>query len=356
MSVCGLQNPVKIAAVIAAAAVFLMTVPSEAETLSPDARQAVYGGVFKALNGYLYPDVADRMKAELEQRRAIYLEIADPDVLAKTMTDDLRGISHDSHVNVLAHSELPTEAPTAQSRQADAIRSANSAYGFYDVRHLPGNISYVDLHSFTDGPEAEAYAPSVMKLVSHSNALIIDVRKNHGGLPTMAELLSGYLIGKRELIARVRTRHPDGHFDVENRYSVLPKGARPYAKPVYILTSKATFSAAEYFTYCIQATGRARVVGETTGGGGNSGDVVPVAAGFAVFIPTGSTESAVTNKGWEGVGVQPDVATNAGAALTEAYKLALQGTKAESHSEQERKAIDASLADPDAALKSSAQF
>jgi C-terminal processing protease CtpA/Prc len=279
------------------------------------ARGAVYLGVLTALDSYIFPGVGDKMKAEMKRRRAMYLGIDNADVLAQTMTDDLQEVSHDKHINVMAHSELPTEVPSAQSREADAIRSASAAYGFYDVRHLPGNIGYVDLHLFTDGPETEAYAISAMTLVGHSNALIIDVRKNHGGPPAMAELLTGYLTGKAELIARVRTRRSDGTFDIESRYSVVPKNIQPYQDPVYILTSKATFSAAEYFTYCLQSAGRGRVVGEATGGGGNSGDVFPLAAGFSVFFPTGSIESAVTNWGREGVGVQPNTSTTADAPL-----------------------------------------
>jgi C-terminal processing protease CtpA/Prc len=346
----------RIAAGTAIIMIFLAASTSQAQSLPPAARQAVYRGVLTSLNSYIFPDVGEKMKVEMKRRRATYLAIDNPDVLARTMTDDLREVSHDKHINVMAHSELPTEAPSAQSREADAIRSASTAYGFYDVRHLPGNIGYVDLHSFTDGPETEAYAISAMTLVSHSNALIIDVRKNHGGLPAVAELLTGYLTGKMELIARVRTRHPDGSFEIEDRYSVVPKSIQSYQNPVYILTSKATFSAAEYFTYCVQSAGRGRVVGEVTGGGGNSGDVFPLAAGFSIFIPTGSIESAVTHRGWEGAGVQPNISTTADAALTEAYKLALLATKAQTHSEQERKAIDAVLADPDGALKSSAQL
>ena len=42
-------------------------------------------------------------------------------------------------------------------------------------------------------------------------------------------------------------------------------------KPVYVLTSKRTFSGAEEFTYNLKNLKRATIVGETTGGGANPG-------------------------------------------------------------------------------------
>lgn len=209
--------------------------------LSSKDRLEIYSGVLRTLDSYINRDVAEKMKSELRQRRAFYLLISDRDVLAKTLTGDLRQVSGDKHMNVLAHSELPSEAPSEESRRQDALRSANSVYGFNDVRRLPGNIGYVELRSFTNGPETASYASSVMTLARHTKALIIDIRENHGGLPDMAELLTGYMLGDRRLIAQVRTRHADGRFDTEDRYSTIPADGQHYTAPLYILTSNATF-------------------------------------------------------------------------------------------------------------------
>ncbi|HEX4079083.1 MAG TPA: S41 family peptidase [Rhizomicrobium sp.] len=330
--------------------------PSPAEPVSFRARAEVCDGVIKALNSYIFPAVAERMKAEAEKQRPVYLSISDRDVLARSMTEDLRRVSQDKHLNVMAHSELPTEAPSAKTGESDAERGAFAAYGFYDVRRLPGNIGYIDLHSFNYGPDAAAYLSAVMTLAGDTDALIIDVRENHGGLPQMAEMMAGYLLGRRELIADVRERKLDGTFTVERRYSIPMAGGTRYTRPVYILTSHATFSAAEYFTYVLQSLGRAKVVGEDTGGGANSGDVFPLADGFSIFVPTGSIEGAVTHENWDGTGVQPNVKTTGSAALETAYRLALGTVKTDTLSNRESQMLKAALADPGAALKSSVQF
>jgi retinol-binding protein 3 len=336
--------------------VALAASPSFADSIAPDARAAVCDSLARTLDGYVYADMGEKMKAEVVRRRSDYLQMSDPEALAAAMTADLRAVSNDKHLNVMYPKILPTEAPSAQAQAADAARAALSAYGFGDVRRLPGNIGYFELRSFPDGPEVAAYADAVMRLVGHTSALIIDLRRNHGGLTPLTDLLTGYLLGRRELLIIGHTRQPGGGYDTEKRYSIPPPDGRAYDKPIYILTSHGTFSEGEEFTYDLQSLDRATVIGETTGGGANSGDVIPLAANFAVFIPTSYVEGAATHKSWEGTGVQPNVPTAAAMALVEAYKEALTGTRAASLSEQERKTLDAALADPEATLKSAVQF
>lgn len=124
----------------------------------------------------------------------------------------------------------------------------------------------------------------------------------------------------------------------------------------HFLTSNATFSAAEYFAVCLQSTSRAQVVGEATGGGGNSGDVVSIADGFSVFVPTGTIEAAATHKGWEGVGVIPNVPTTSAKALLTAYALALKEIDTASLTDRERKTVTLSLADPEGTLKAAVKY
>src|SRR6185295_17800434 len=93
-------------------------------------------------------------------------------------------------------------------------------------------------------------------------------------------------------------------------------------KPVFVLTSARTFSAAEEFTYNLQARTRATIVGETTGGGAHPGGVASLARGFSAFIPSGRAINPITHTNWEGTGVVPDVRVPADQALDTAQKLA----------------------------------
>src|SRR5262249_24229804 len=86
-------------------------------------------------------------------------------------------------------------------------------------------------------------------------------------------------------------------------------------RPVFILTSGRTFSAAEACAYDLQALKRVTIVGEVTGGGANPGGQVPLPDGMAVFIPTGHVPHAITHDNWEGVGGKPDLRPAADAAF-----------------------------------------
>jgi len=88
-----------------------------------------------------------------------------------------------------------------------------------------------------------------------------------------------------------------------------------YTRPVYVLTSKRTFSAAEECAYDFQTQKRATLVGETSGGGANPGGLFAIGSGLVAFISTGQSINPITHTSWEGVGVKPDVATPADRAL-----------------------------------------
>lgn len=90
---------------------------------------------------------------------------------------------------------------------------------------------------------------------------------------------------------------------------------------VFVLTSKATSSAAEFATDALRASGRARIVGETTAGHMLSGSYFDVADGFIVFLPVADYVSRRIGR-IDGFGVAPDVAVPADDALARALALA----------------------------------
>jgi C-terminal processing protease CtpA/Prc len=94
--------------------------------------------------------------------------------------------------------------------------------------------------------------------------------------------------------------------------------------PVYILTSRRTFSAAESFTFGLRVNHRVTIVGERTGGGGHFGNFVQLPGGFYMFVPRGRTYDPETNEGWEAEGIKPDVEVSYDQALKTAIGLILE--------------------------------
>ena len=286
-------------------------------SLTPAARDRVIDGILNALDrGFVFPDVAWEMRKSITGRRASgeYTSVTNPAELATVLTRHLQDVSKDKHLRV-RHGNPPGASPRPQGAQAPG------AIGGAEI--LAGNIGYVEVRSF--GYPANAIAAAVakeMSVVADADALIIDIRRNGGGAPEAVALVSSYLFGEEPVhLNSLYFRPDDTTEDFYTLRSVAGKRFGP-AKPVYVLTSKATFSAAEEFAHNLQSRKRATIVGETSGGGAHPGGPRQVGEGFSVFVPAGRAINPITKTNWEGVGVIPEVRVPADSALSAALTLA----------------------------------
>jgi C-terminal processing protease CtpA/Prc len=108
------------------------------------------------------------------------------------------------------------------------------------------------------------------------------------------------------------------------QYWTLPyvPGKRLDGKPVYVLTSKQTFSGAEEFCYNLKNLKRATLVGETTGGGAHPVSGHRIDEHFIIGVPFARAINPISKTNWEGTGVEPDVKVSAAEALTTAERMA----------------------------------
>jgi len=141
--------------------------------------------------------------------------------------------------------------------------------------------------------------------VAHTDAIIFDLRENGGGQPAMVTLIASYLFDQPRHLIDIYNRKEDS--TTQNwTLSYLP-GARLTKQPVFVLTSKRTFSGAEEFAFDLKNQKRATIVGETTGGGAHPVSGHTVADYFMVGVPFAKSLDPVTKTNWEGTGVEPDV-------------------------------------------------
>lgn len=168
---------------------------------------------------------------------------------------------------------------------------------------------------------------AAMGFVAHADALIFDLRQNGGGQPAMVAMIASYLFDKPTHLIDIYNRKQDT--TTQNwTLSYLP-GQRLTKQPVFVLTSKRTFSGAEEFAFDLKNQKRATIVGETTGGGAHPVSSHFVAKYFTVGVPFAKSLDPVTKTNWEGRGVEPDVKVDATDALTTAENLALEKIQAE---------------------------
>jgi len=203
----------------------------------------------------------------------------------------------------------------------DSLKRKNS--GFNRVEILSGNIGYIDFWGFDKvNDNSERRVANVMSLVSDTDAIIFDLRNNGGGHPEMVQLISSYLFKKRTHLNSIYWRFSDETDEFWTFRKV--KGEKPRNVPIYILTSSATFSAAEEFAYDLQSLKRATIVGEVTGGGAHPMRFIDLESGFVAGIPYGKAINPITKTNWEWVGVKPDLKTPKERAFDLAYHSALE--------------------------------
>ena len=251
--------------------------------------------------------------------------------LSRSIEADMRGTSRDGHIRVFwSAAPLPMFNPDAplpppseeQLRQARVL--AQKTNGFItEATWLLGNIGYLSLDAFADPASMKQQLGHAMSLLSITDALLIDMRTNKGGSPAAVAVLASYLFGESPVHLNDIVSPRENRVEQFWTSSELEGVRYGPDKPIYILTSKQTFSAPEELSYDLQVLGRAVIVGENTGGGANPASAVPIDEHFAMAIPRAQARNPHTGSNWEGVGVRPDVSVSAEAAKDVAYLLAL---------------------------------
>jgi C-terminal processing protease CtpA/Prc len=198
----------------------------------------------------------------------------------------------------------------------------------------------VRLVRFSSDPALTAAITRFIQDHAGARTILFDLRGNSGGTTKPTDTILPFLFPRRTPLLRfdvrasaaarmgglpqsLSERDLPSRGDVLTReYYVVPHRSerRLFDATVFVLTSRRTASAAEHFAFALQASGRARVIGETSAGAGNYSffGYEPVGTAFRAFVPNGRPYDPRTGRGWEVTGVTPDVPVPANAALREA--------------------------------------
>jgi hypothetical protein len=284
--------------------------------LDPAARAAIVAQLATELRSrYIYPDAGERGAAAITAAAAsgTYDRITDLPSLAKRLTDDLRGVLQDKHLAVfVARGGADFRVASIPPGEAGIVRADR----------LAGGIAYLEIAGFSNPWSFKPALDRAMARLKGSRAFILDVRGNGGGDPAAVSYLVSHFVpaGKRIEINRIVWRKA-GTRDLTRKPFFSERTPVSFAGvPVYVLIGGHTFSGGEELAYDMQTLKLGTLVGETTGGGANPGQSVPIGHGVMAFIPTGRAESPVTGSNWEGRGVRPDLAVPDADALAAALR------------------------------------
>ena len=217
----------------------------------------------------------------------------------------------------------PPPPMTAEMRERNRAALLQQNCLFETIDTLPHNVGYMKLNGFADATACQAITGRAMASLNNAAALIVDLRDNGGGFGETALQIAGYLFDRPTYLYDPRANSP-----VPTRTASPIAGNKLVDKPVYVLTSSRTQSAAEYFVYNLKMLKRATVVGETTAGHQHSGAFHRINDHFGMGIQEAAPpDNPYPVKGWEVIGIEPDVKVARTDAFDAARRLAEDRTR-----------------------------
>jgi C-terminal processing protease CtpA/Prc len=189
----------------------------------------------------------------------------------------------------------------------------------FERRTLAGNVAYVALNEFEDSDAADGFLKAFDDVVKAA-ALVIDVRENGGGSSDEGYRVVATLVDEPFATSNWATR------DYKPSYRAWGMGERMYGepadrrqpdaghrypsdKPIVVLASARTFSAAEDFLVAFDQTHRGVIVGEPSGGSTGMPLFFRLPGGGSARVCT-KRDTYADGKAFVGVGVVPQIAVH----------------------------------------------
>lgn len=147
---------------------------------------------------YVLPDVAKQMVQVIREHQARheYDAITDGDKLAKALTDDLQTVSHDHHLGVDYSAEAMPEGnvdqPSAEDIRKFRLAGERRNFAYRKVEVLQGEVGLLQVDGFFSAEYVREIVAGAAGFLSHTDAVILDLRQNHGGMLDGPLLLQSY--------------------------------------------------------------------------------------------------------------------------------------------------------------------
>lgn len=315
-----------IKSVVAFVALLVIPIAFAAPVTDADRKQVLDAVIAHLESEYIDPEVGRRAAKKLRGKpvQQSLKSAADGTEVATVLRDELRAATGDGHLNVeYSENELPSDQAAADAefneQEMERYYGAHVNFGVRKAERLENNIGLLDLAVFPPSSMGGDTIAAAMQVIAHTDALIIDLRRNGGGMDTVA-LVASYLFDTQQPLSGIYHR-PTGKTTQNFTLPYVPGAKFGGTKPIYVLTSKRTFSAAEALAYDLQALKRATIVGEPSGGGAHPFTYKRIHPHFVLWSVVEKSVNPITGKNWQGVGVQPDVVIDQAQAMDKALAL-----------------------------------
>ena len=307
--------------------------------------RAVVADVRKILGeNYVLPETRPKLDAALAKGLAAgRYDVSDPQVLAERINADMEAVAHDKHLGIrhdpdeqvrLAARPAGAGADDAPPSDEELRQATKFNHGILELKVLQGNIRYMELLGFFwGGQKTEEAYDNAMRFLRDGDAVIIDLRRNGGGSPDAVRYLISHFVEANRPLVTFYMKGQSG--ERLKSLASLPAG-RLTGKPLYVLTSGRSASAAEEFIGHVAGYKLGELIGENSAGAGFRNEFFPVAGGYVISVSVGRAVLASTGRDWEGVGIAPTTKTDVDKALEVAQVHALRHIAATANAEDKR--------------------
>ena len=291
------------------------------ETVVEDVRRVI-------AQRYVLPEKRPALDAVLAEGLATgRYDVANRAELVTRINADLSRVGQDKHLSLTYDPETFAALRSGEGGEFDfaayegQVRAGN--HGVTALRTLPGNVRYLDYTGFDwIGDESAEAIDTAMRFLAGGDAAIIDLRRNGGGSPEAVQRMVSYFLEPALPLVRF---YMEGRADPEIPHTLEDLEApRMVGKPLYVLISAGTGSAAEEFAGHVAGYGIGELIGENTAGAGFRNTYEPVGEGFVLSVSIGRAVLQSTGRDWEGTGHAPTIAVDAEDALNVAWRAALE--------------------------------
>lgn len=252
-----------------------------------------------------WKEVTERYRKEITPEMT-QVELFD---LCSRMLDELR----DGHVNLSSRFDVSyyrkwwTDYP-----QDFNLRTLQEYYLGFDYRTVSGmsykeirpGIGYVYIPSFSTSI-GEVALDYVLASFSKCEVLIIDIRNNGGGMLTNIDRIVGRFIDKEISGGTIRHKTGPGHGDFSEPYPITyqpsAEGRVKWTGPVFVLTNRSCYSAANDFAAVMKTLPQVKIIGGRTGGGGGLPFTSELPCGWSVRFSASPINDADGNSTETGI-------------------------------------------------------
>lgn len=174
---------------------------------------------------------------------------------------------------------------------------------------LTEDIGYIYAKSYnTELSGFKKAMDKAMKALASAKKIVFDIRGHHGGNDKVSKYIAGRFATSKKLFMTSKKRNGSAHTDFEKtiEWYVEPEGESQYTKPVILLTTSRSISAAETFTFAMRENENVVHMGDTTAGAFT--DVTPfqLLNGWIITVGVGDYRGS-DGKSYEGIGIAPHV-------------------------------------------------